>query len=203
MGCDMKTEPKVREYMNREEMDKVLARIADHQRAVDMIEVQLNRGIDALKAQAAEGAKEHLAAIEKDTAALKAAAVSVRAQLFELASWGNRFPGLHGPDPDKQKLGLGKRAGGTNKALLLKHLNDNSQEGSKLSELCQVLPSLSATQVKTLLRDMKMAGTARVVGHTNAARWFPPIQIRCVRAIYIGPGRPIWSNLVPICSNSI
>jgi ATP-dependent DNA helicase RecG len=68
-----------------------------------------------------------------------------------------------------RKQGLDRE---TNKALLLKHLNDNQQEGSRLGELCQVLPGLSAAQVKSLLRDMKQDGTAYVVGHTNAARWF-------------------------------
>lgn len=60
----------------------------------------------------------------------------------------------------------------TNKALLLKHLNRNREEGSRLAELCQVLPNLSTSQVKVLLRDMKKKGTIRVTGHTNAARWF-------------------------------
>jgi ATP-dependent DNA helicase RecG len=68
-----------------------------------------------------------------------------------------------------RKRGLDRE---TNKALLLKHLHDNRQEGSRLRELCQVLPGLSATQVKSLLRGMRRVGKVHVVGHTNAARWF-------------------------------
>jgi ATP-dependent DNA helicase RecG len=69
-----------------------------------------------------------------------------------------------------RKRGLDRE---TNKALLLKHLHVHIQEGSRLGELCQVLPGSSAAQVKSLLRDMKKAGKVQVVGHTNAARWFP------------------------------
>jgi ATP-dependent DNA helicase RecG len=61
----------------------------------------------------------------------------------------------------------------TNKALLLKHINDNKMTGSRLQELLQVLPSLTVDQVKTLLREMKKSGQVHVVGRTSAARWFP------------------------------
>ena len=60
----------------------------------------------------------------------------------------------------------------TNKALLLKHLTDNREEGSRLAELCQVLPNLSAPQVQVLLKDMKKEGLICVAGQTKAARWF-------------------------------
>ena len=63
----------------------------------------------------------------------------------------------------------------TNKALLLKHVQDNKTAGSRLQELLQVLPSLTVDQVKTLLREMKKDGRIHVVGRTSAARWFPGI----------------------------
>lgn len=58
----------------------------------------------------------------------------------------------------------------TNKALLLKHMNDNP--GSPLSDLCEVLPSLSVDQVKALLKELKRDGKARSEGRTRAGRWF-------------------------------
>ncbi len=58
----------------------------------------------------------------------------------------------------------------TNKALLLKHLSANP--GAPLSDLCEVLPSLSADQVKTLLKELKRQGLAHSEGRTRAGRWF-------------------------------
>ena len=69
-----------------------------------------------------------------------------------------------------RKRGLDRE---TNKALLLKHIQDNRQEGSRLKELRQVLPSLSRPQVQALLRDLKIAGRVHKVGATKAARWYP------------------------------
>lgn len=65
----------------------------------------------------------------------------------------------------------------TNKELLVKHLRENQQEGSRLEELIQVLPALSRPQVQTLLRELRSEGRARVSGKTRAARWFPDGQI--------------------------
>lgn len=61
----------------------------------------------------------------------------------------------------------------TNKALLLRHIEENRRDGSPLKDLLQVLPSLSREQVKTLLRELKAGGKAHPVGTTRAARWFP------------------------------
>jgi ATP-dependent DNA helicase RecG len=61
----------------------------------------------------------------------------------------------------------------TNKALLLKHIRSTGNAGSPLSELQEVLPGLSRTQVQTLLREMKRDGIVHPVGLTRAARWFP------------------------------
>jgi ATP-dependent DNA helicase RecG len=69
-----------------------------------------------------------------------------------------------------RKRGLDRE---TNKALLLKHIQDNQQEGSKLQELMQVLPDLSRDQVQILLRELKTEGRIHNVGHTKAARWYP------------------------------
>ncbi len=61
----------------------------------------------------------------------------------------------------------------TNKALLLKHINDNEAVGSRFQEFLQVLPSLTVDEVKTLLKEMKNEGAIHVVGRTRGARWFP------------------------------
>ncbi len=71
------------------------------------------------------------------------------------------------PGAFTRKAGLDRD---TNKALLLKHLNENP--GAPLSDLCEVLPSLSADQVKTLLKELKSDGAARSEGVTRAGRWF-------------------------------
>ena len=69
-----------------------------------------------------------------------------------------------------RKRGLDRE---TNKELLLKHIQDNRHEGSRLRELVQVLPALSYVQVQKLLQDLRIQGRAHKVGNTNAARWYP------------------------------
>ena len=69
-----------------------------------------------------------------------------------------------------RKRGLDRE---TNKALLLKHIQDNQQEGSKLQELMQVLPALSHDQVQKLLQALKAEGRVYNAGYANAARWYP------------------------------
>jgi ATP-dependent DNA helicase RecG len=69
-----------------------------------------------------------------------------------------------------RKRGLDRE---TNKALLLKHIEDNQADGSPLQDLLEVLPSLSREQVKTLLRELKAAGKAHTRGATRAGLWYP------------------------------
>jgi len=69
-----------------------------------------------------------------------------------------------------RKRGLDRE---TNKALLLKHIQDNRKEGSQLQELRQVLPALSRDQVQTLLRELKEASLIHNTERTRAARWYP------------------------------
>lgn len=61
----------------------------------------------------------------------------------------------------------------TNKALLLKHIEDNRAKGGPLEELNQVLPSLSRHQVQWLLRTMKAEGQIHNRGQTRTSRWYP------------------------------
>ena len=69
-----------------------------------------------------------------------------------------------------RKRGLDRE---TNKELLLKHIQVNQDEGSRLGELVQVLPALSRAQVQNLLRSLKHEGRIHKVGTTRAARWYP------------------------------
>ncbi len=73
-----------------------------------------------------------------------------------------------------RKRGLDRE---TNKALLLKHIEDNRQEGSQLGDLMQVLPALTRYQVQTLLRELKGEGRIASVGTRRAGRWFPPSRL--------------------------
>ncbi len=69
-----------------------------------------------------------------------------------------------------RKRGLDRN---TNKALLLQHIEDNKQSGSKMDELQQVLPALSRSQIQVLLRELRKDGAVHSVGRTNGARWHP------------------------------
>ncbi|MFZ2361327.1 MAG: ATP-binding protein [Anaerolineae bacterium] len=69
-----------------------------------------------------------------------------------------------------RKKGLDRE---TNKTLLLKHIQDNQQEGSQFDELTQVLPALSKHQIQALLRKLQAEGQIHTVGRTKGARWFP------------------------------
>ena len=69
-----------------------------------------------------------------------------------------------------RKRGLDRE---TNKALLLKHIEENREGGSRLKELMQVLPSLSMSQVQKLVTELKTEGKIFKTGITKAARWHP------------------------------
>jgi len=60
----------------------------------------------------------------------------------------------------------------TNKALLVKHIEEAGPSGASLAELQEVLPSLSRDQVRTLLRELRQAGQVEVRGNTRAGRWY-------------------------------
>lgn len=59
----------------------------------------------------------------------------------------------------------------TNKALLLKHLEDSRDEGCPFRELTQVLPALSRRQVQRLLQSLRAEGKACLEGQTSHSRW--------------------------------
>jgi len=61
----------------------------------------------------------------------------------------------------------------TNKALLLKHIKENRDSGSRFNELMQVLPALSNNQVKKLVAELKKDKKIYNIGATRAALWYP------------------------------
>ncbi len=61
----------------------------------------------------------------------------------------------------------------TNKALLLKHIRDYKKKGTRLSELAQVLPSLTRGQLRRLISDLQAEGMIRCEGKTRAGKWYP------------------------------
>jgi len=69
-----------------------------------------------------------------------------------------------------RKKGLDRE---TNKALLLKHIEENREDGSRLKDLMQVLPALTMSQVQKLIAELKKENRIRKKGATNAAWWYP------------------------------
>jgi hypothetical protein len=61
------------------------------------------------------------------------------------------------------------------KALLLKHIVDNGNIGTKLEELRQVLPNLSARSVQGLIVSLKKEKKIYMEGKTSNALWYPRI----------------------------
>ena len=75
-----------------------------------------------------------------------------------------------------QRGGYTRRKGldrDANKALLLKHIQENAKTGSPLKEFLQVLPALTRSQVQTLLRELRDQGAVHHTGTTRSALWFP------------------------------
>ena len=59
----------------------------------------------------------------------------------------------------------------TNKALLLQHLTKQGVQGAPLSELRQVLPTLPASTVQNLLKELRTQGKLELQGERRWARW--------------------------------
>lgn len=72
-----------------------------------------------------------------------------------------------------RKKGLDRE---TNKALLLKHICEIADEGSRLEDLTQVLPNLSTTQVQNLVRELKREHRVFLTGTTRGGKWFPVVS---------------------------
>jgi ATP-dependent DNA helicase RecG len=80
------------------------------------------------------------------------------------------YAALGGKGMYTRKKGLDRE---TNKALLLKHIQDNAATGAQMEEFRQVLPALGRSQIQVLLRELRKEQAVHSVGVTRAARWFP------------------------------
>ncbi len=69
-----------------------------------------------------------------------------------------------------RKKGLDRE---TNKMLLLKHIEENRQDGKRFSDFTQVLPALSKDQIQTLMKELKAEGRIYNTGKTRGALWLP------------------------------
>jgi ATP-dependent DNA helicase RecG len=65
----------------------------------------------------------------------------------------------------------------TNKALLVKHIQGNTEAGAAMKEFQQVLPACSRKQILRLLQELKSEGKAHSSGHTRASRWFIRLDV--------------------------
>jgi len=59
----------------------------------------------------------------------------------------------------------------TNKALLLKHVSNQGQDGAPLAELRQVLPALPSSAIQSLMNEMRKEGSVFLDGQRRWARW--------------------------------
>lgn len=66
----------------------------------------------------------------------------------------------------------------TNRALLLKHIEDALPEGCAMAELQQVLPALGRRSIQVLLEDLRAEERVHVEGKTRGARWFAASVVR-------------------------
>ena len=67
-----------------------------------------------------------------------------------------------------RKRGLDRE---TNKALLIRHLQESGDAGCPVSELQQVLPAQSRDQLKRLLSELRGEGRVQLVEERRGARW--------------------------------
>jgi ATP-dependent DNA helicase RecG len=61
----------------------------------------------------------------------------------------------------------------TNKALLMKHIEERREAGAAMKEFEEVLPALSRRQIMGLLQDLRAAGKIHPEGERRGARWKP------------------------------
>ncbi|MFP4427581.1 MAG: transcriptional regulator, partial [Spirochaetaceae bacterium] len=61
----------------------------------------------------------------------------------------------------------------TKKELILQHIRQNKDRGTRLGELLDALPGESRSQVQVYLRELREAGRIYVTGATSGARWYP------------------------------
>jgi len=78
------------------------------------------------------------------------------------------FLGQHGAYT--RRKGLDRE---TNKALLMKHIEERCEVGAAMKEFEEVLPALSRRQIMGLLQELRGAGKIHPKGERRGARWRP------------------------------
>jgi hypothetical protein len=63
------------------------------------------------------------------------------------------------------------------KEFLVKHIRENAQTGSPISELHQVVPSVSSGNLKRLLIELRGEGRITLQGKRRWARWYPQVPV--------------------------
>jgi ATP-dependent DNA helicase RecG len=61
----------------------------------------------------------------------------------------------------------------SSKALLVQFIEGNAAQGSTRTDMLAKFPSLSADQLKTMLRQLKREGKVHSIGRTKGGRWYP------------------------------
>ena len=61
----------------------------------------------------------------------------------------------------------------TNKALLVKHIQESGGRGASMKEFEDVLPALSRRQIKVLIQELRNEGKIRSEGARRGAKWHP------------------------------
>ena len=92
----------------------------------------------------------------------------VRGKNFVLSGSFHKFIDRRGTYT--RKIGLDKEE---NKALLMKHIELNKNEGSPYRDLLQVLPSKTREQVRWLLKGLMRDGQIHYKGFGTVSRWYP------------------------------
>ena len=60
----------------------------------------------------------------------------------------------------------------TNKALLIRHLQEAAEKGAPIRELEGVLPAQSRTNIRRMLSELREEGLVELLGSSSAQRWF-------------------------------
>ncbi|MBK9166731.1 MAG: putative DNA binding domain-containing protein [Bryobacterales bacterium] len=87
---------------------------------------------------------------------------------FILSRKFHSFLGQHGAYT--RRKGLDKE---TNKALLLKHIQESGFRGAAMKEFEQVLPALSRRQIKVLIQELRTEEKIRPEGERRGTKWYP------------------------------
>jgi ATP-dependent DNA helicase RecG len=86
---------------------------------------------------------------------------------FILSRKFHSFLGQHGAYT--RRKGLDRE---TNKALLLKHIQESGARGAAMKEFEQVLPALSRRQIKVLIQELRTEEKIRSEGERRGTKWY-------------------------------